>query len=68
MAHRPATVLVTHDIGEALQLADRVLVLRDGRITTDVSVARSGGALDDTRARLLVALGVDTDDQRDTPR
>jgi sulfonate transport system ATP-binding protein len=31
--HRPAVLLVTHDVDEALLLADRVLVLDDGRIT-----------------------------------
>ena len=30
--HRPAVLLVTHDVDEALALADRVLVLTDGRI------------------------------------
>ena len=31
--HRPAVLLVTHDVDEALALADRVLVLGEGRIT-----------------------------------
>jgi sulfonate transport system ATP-binding protein len=31
-------VLVTHDVAEAVTLADRVLVLEDGRITADVAV------------------------------
>ena len=31
--HQPAVLLVTHDVDEALVLADRVLVLADGRIT-----------------------------------
>jgi sulfonate transport system ATP-binding protein len=31
-AHRPAVLLVTHDVDEALALADRVLVLADGQI------------------------------------
>lgn len=31
-------VLVTHDVAEAVVLADRVLVLEEGRITCDVSV------------------------------
>ena len=30
--HRPAVLLVTHDVDEAVVLADRVLVLEDGRI------------------------------------
>ncbi|MBO4240013.1 ABC transporter ATP-binding protein [Pseudonocardia alni] len=30
--HRPGVLLVTHDVDEALLLADRVLVLADGRI------------------------------------
>ena len=30
--HRPAVLLVTHDVDEALILADRVLVLATGRI------------------------------------
>ena len=30
--HRPAVLLVTHDVDEALVLADRVLVLAGGRL------------------------------------
>jgi sulfonate transport system ATP-binding protein len=30
--HRPAVLLVTHDVDEAMSLADRVLVLGDGKI------------------------------------
>jgi sulfonate transport system ATP-binding protein len=33
--HRPAVLLVTHDVDEAIQLADRVLVLVSGRIAVD---------------------------------
>ena len=33
--HSPAIVLVTHDVDEALRLADRVLVMADGRIRDD---------------------------------
>ncbi|XVQ15304.1 ABC transporter ATP-binding protein [Spirillospora sp. CA-255316] len=33
--HRPAVVLVTHDVDEALRLADRVAVLRDGAFAAD---------------------------------
>ena len=38
--HRPAVLLVTHDVDEALQLADRILVLADGRIAASVPVER----------------------------
>ncbi|HEY6876583.1 MAG TPA: ABC transporter ATP-binding protein [Polyangiales bacterium] len=34
--HRPAVVLVTHDVEEAILLADRVLVLREGRFAVDL--------------------------------
>lgn len=33
--HRPAVVLVTHDVDEAVALADRVVVLRDGELAVD---------------------------------
>ncbi|WP_375000549.1 ABC transporter ATP-binding protein [Aeromicrobium sp. CTD01-1L150] len=44
--HRPAVLLVTHDVDEALQIADRVIVLDGGRI---VHEAR----LDQDRPRTL---------------
>ncbi|MFF2556500.1 ABC transporter ATP-binding protein [Nocardia sp. NPDC058058] len=63
--HRQAVLLVTHDVEEALLLADRALVLRDGRIAEsfEITVARPRSVLDPTfselRRRLLLALGVD---------
>lgn len=33
-AHRPAVLLVTHDVDEAIALADRIVVLDHGRIST----------------------------------
>ena len=36
--HRFTTVLITHDVAEAVALADRVLVIRDGAIALDIQV------------------------------
>jgi sulfonate transport system ATP-binding protein len=64
-AHRPAVLLVTHDVDEALLLADRVLVLAEGRIATDIPIAldrprRHGDpGFVRLRTRLLADLGVD---------
>ena len=63
-AHAPATLLVTHDVDEALSLADRVLVLDAGRIATELTVSlprpRSPASpgFAPLRQRLLAALGV----------
>ncbi|GAB2895222.1 ABC transporter ATP-binding protein [Streptomyces mayteni] len=65
-AHRPAVLLVTHDVEEAVRLADRVCVLRDGRLITDqpVDVPRPRDPGDPSfaalRRRLLADLGVPT--------
>ena len=62
--HRPGALLVTHDVEEAVLLADRVLVLREGLIRLDVTVdlprpRRIGGVpFDALRDRLLAELGV----------
>ncbi|ADP81097.1 ABC transporter ATP-binding protein [Pseudofrankia inefficax] len=63
--HRPAVLLVTHDVDEAVLLADRVLVLTDGHISLDVPVElpsprlRGDGAFTALRSRLLRELGID---------
>lgn len=63
-AHGPATLLVTHDVEEAILLADRILVLKEGRIGFDTRVRlrhprRAGGEDFDTlRGQLLAELGV----------
>lgn len=62
-AHRPAVLLVTHDVDEALLLADRVMVLEHGRIVVDVRVdlprpRKHDQHFDLLRVRLLAALGV----------
>jgi sulfonate transport system ATP-binding protein len=62
--HRPGVLLVTHDVEEAVLLADRVLMLREGRISVDLAVdlprpRRIGGQpFDELRGRLLAELGV----------
>ena len=63
--HQPATLLVTHDVEEAILLADRILVLRDGRIAVDLPITiprprvLGGADFDGLRSRLLRELGVD---------
>jgi sulfonate transport system ATP-binding protein len=58
-------LLVTHDVDEAILLADRILVLDGGRISVDAHVAvgsprlRRDPAFGALRSRLLDALGVD---------
>ncbi|MFE9425574.1 ABC transporter ATP-binding protein [Kitasatospora sp. NPDC006697] len=62
--HRPAVLLVTHDVDEAVRLADRVAVLREGRLVRDerVAVSRPRDPADPEfaalRRRLLTDLGV----------
>jgi sulfonate transport system ATP-binding protein len=62
--HRPAVLLVTHDVEEALLLADRALLLRDGRIAEEfvVDVPRPRAVdhprLLTLRRALLAGLGV----------
>jgi sulfonate transport system ATP-binding protein len=63
--HNPAVLLVTHDVDEAVALADRVLVLTDGEISLDLPIdvarprARSDAAFVAARTRLLAELGVE---------
>jgi sulfonate transport system ATP-binding protein len=63
--HRPSVLLVTHDVDEAVLLADRVLVLEKGRIAADIAITqqrpRSADApqFQKVRAQLLQLLGVE---------
>jgi sulfonate transport system ATP-binding protein len=62
--HGPAVLLVTHDVEEAILLADRIIVLAQGRVSLDVTVEmgrprrRSGERFDRLRSLLLASLGV----------
>jgi sulfonate transport system ATP-binding protein len=62
--HQPAILLVTHDVDEALALADRVVLLADGRIVHEERIAlsrpreRENRDLVEKRIRLLSELGV----------
>jgi len=63
-AHRPSVLLVTHDVDEAIKLADRVLVMDDGRIVLDRPILsahprrKTDPRLEELRDALLGALGV----------
>jgi len=67
--HRPAVLLVTHDVDEAIVLADRVILLDAGVVRTDVRVdlprrSRSDAAFAELRSYLLDELGVDEESRR----
>ncbi|HTW06238.1 MAG TPA: ABC transporter ATP-binding protein [Acidimicrobiales bacterium] len=63
--HRPSVLMVTHDVDEALALADRALVLKDGRIAKEFGVEasrprdRDHPDLQKLRHQLLAELGVE---------
>jgi sulfonate transport system ATP-binding protein len=74
--HRPAVLMVTHDVDEAVRLADRVLVLNRGRFAADlrIDLARPRERTDPVAVRhqatLLAELGVGRpldDNSRSTP-
>jgi sulfonate transport system ATP-binding protein len=60
-AHKPAVLMVTHDVDEAIALADRVLVLDAGRIAAQERIAIARGERGDLtqplRNKLLDILG-----------
>ncbi|HEX7760547.1 MAG TPA: ABC transporter ATP-binding protein [Caulobacteraceae bacterium] len=62
--HAPAVLLVTHDVDEAVTLADRVLVLEDGRIAAEERIhlprpRETGAEFQAIRRRLLSHLGLE---------
>lgn len=65
--HRPAVLLVTHDVEESLLLADRTIVIDEGRIVYDERFElprprrRDDPALVERRRALLALLGVEDD-------
>lgn len=62
--YRPAVLLVTHDVDEAILLADRVIVLTDGAISLSSPVeipkprSRDSREFNELRRQLLTELGV----------
>ncbi|WP_295041988.1 ABC transporter ATP-binding protein [uncultured Paracoccus sp.] len=64
--HQPAVLLVTHDVDEAIALADRILVLEDGAFVEDLAIDLPGPREHDNarfgqlRRHLLGKLGVST--------
>jgi sulfonate transport system ATP-binding protein len=71
--HRPGVLLVTHDVDEALALADRVLVLDHGQVAAQwpIAVPRQRRGQDPQlvalRNKVLLALGVDSRTNHDIP-
>jgi sulfonate transport system ATP-binding protein len=55
--HRPGVLLVTHDVDEAIALADRILVMREGRIAFEHRT-KGDGTTPILRTELLAELGV----------
>ncbi|HEV7327429.1 MAG TPA: ABC transporter ATP-binding protein [Bosea sp. (in: a-proteobacteria)] len=68
--HRPAVLLVTHDVDEAIHLAQRVLVLDQGRFIVDLKVdlpSETGPRqrrFAEVRSELLSSLGVTQEELR----
>lgn len=68
VSHDPAILLVTHDVDEAIELADRIIVLDAGRIVHDITVALPMDRITrhnrtaTLRRQLLSLLGVTGDD------
>ena len=66
--HRCAVLLVTHDVEEALLLSDRVLLMKDGEISNEVTVdlprprALNDPRFGELRQQLLTWLGVTNHD------
>lgn len=67
--HRPGVLLVTHDVDEAISLADRIVVIHEGKLIVDLQVELSAqhglarqARIVEVRKYLLASLGVQTDE------
>lgn len=64
-AHKPAVLIVTHDVDEAILLADRILILENGRINHEINIRAArprhvaSREFQTIRHDLLTYLGVD---------
>jgi len=70
--HAPAVLLVTHDVDEAITLADRVLVLDEGAIAAEERITlprprEVDASFNAIRHRLLAHLGVEAPAPRPAP-
>ncbi|MCI1665919.1 MAG: ATP-binding cassette domain-containing protein [Atopobiaceae bacterium] len=64
-AGRITTMMITHNLGDALSMGDRTLVMDDGRIVADVSAdERRGMGVDDLLALFRANAGHDLDDDK----
>lgn len=67
--HRPAVLLVTHDVDEAIHLAQRIVVLDQGKLKVDMQVdlPAEGPArqarVNELRDQLLASLGVSREER-----
>lgn len=63
--HSPAVLFVTHDVEEALRLADRVIIISDGRVSHEVTTRglnTSPDRFSATRDDILARLGLESTD------
>jgi sulfonate transport system ATP-binding protein len=66
-AHQPAVLLVTHDVDEALHLADRVVVLVKGELAADIALParelrrQPEAGIAGVKRRVLSLLGVEAE-------
>ena len=63
--HRITTMMITHNMKQALELGNRTLMMADGNIVLDVSgQERSGMTVDDLLRRFKAGTGKDLDNDR----